>query len=130
MSDRADFPQYMTVVLSMLSLRGLSLKAFDILPEGGFGCKGVSSGQLSAIFTSLHHRSAGTFVVGNADMVATFATIVPELEPSAPRSALWCGNMRAFDGVFVVSETSRDLSPHGHQGILLRMLVSFISDWM
>lgn len=49
----------------------------------------MASGQVFEIFTPLHHRSAGDFVVGDGDMVATFATIVPELEPSAPRIALW-----------------------------------------
>jgi hypothetical protein len=51
--------------------------------------KGVPGGQEIEIFTPLHHKSAGAFLVSDEDKIATFATVVPNAERSTPGVALW-----------------------------------------
>jgi hypothetical protein len=46
-------------------------------------------GQLVEVFAPLHHRSAGSFVIRDEDMLASFATIVPDVESTVPEVGLW-----------------------------------------
>jgi hypothetical protein len=65
------------------------LREGQVYSNADLDSRGIFGGQQIEIFSPLHHRSAGTFVVPDRDMLATFATIVPDMERSAPEIALW-----------------------------------------
>lgn len=49
----------------------------------------IVGGELLEIFAPLHHRSAGSFVIRDEDLLASFATIVPDAEGIVPEVGLW-----------------------------------------
>jgi hypothetical protein len=57
--------------------------------SGGFSGRGVAGGQVFEIYSPLYGRSAGSFVVSDKDMLATFATVVPDFESAFPKVAVW-----------------------------------------
>ena len=57
--------------------------------SGGFSGRGAAGGQVFEIYTPLYKRSAGSFFISDRDMLATFATIVPNVERTFPEVAIW-----------------------------------------
>ena len=49
----------------------------------------IEGGESFEIYAPLRHRSAGSFAVSDQDRLATFATIVPDVERSFPKIAIW-----------------------------------------
>ena len=58
-------------------------------PSSDLVTRRISGGQVFDIYAPLHHRSAGSFAVSDQDRLATFATIVPDMEKSFPKVAIW-----------------------------------------
>jgi hypothetical protein len=49
----------------------------------------TEGGEVFKIYAPLRHQTAGSFTVSDQDRLATFATIVPNVEQSFPKVAIW-----------------------------------------